>query len=248
MGNKLMRLNAHPRLSSFIDWGTIGSLKVRGSGPLLSGAANKRGALKRMACDESAAVRVNAPGRARPKRLVGMLAFSLCAGGGIAFVASLASLDGQLEAGLTAAISTPDAVFRASTTRTSNTSAQQFAASEADWLGYATDAFGNNETSRHVEAVSLPGEVSAGDRLTLTWGGVVRELDVVGVADLADGATRLDNGSRATRVLVTAREPGANGSTVRFVIDAVRHAGTSSANAEQPSRPKAKTFGPPRSL
>jgi hypothetical protein len=110
------------------------------------------------------------------------------------------------------------------------------AGSEEYWLdspGEDGKAIGRLEPA--AWSAQAPLGVAVGDRITITSNGSQRALEVVGVADVPAGVTRIETGKAAGKqVLVTCRDPSGaqGGQLVRFVT----YTGQSAPSATKPAR------------
>ena len=189
----------------------------------------------------------------------GRLGLGLCLAGAASLSFVLGNVESVLKADLSSALSvTPVDQAPAIASSRRETGAVAWAASEDEWLGFAgrPSAQGTGD-GLDVKAVSWPGTVTEGDRVSLSWQGTERVFDIVEVRTLAQGPTRIDtritSAPRAGLVVVTGRLTGQeNGPTIRFIIDQPSESGgglrplESRTAKPEPLTPAA--FGPPRTL
>ena len=161
----------------------------------------------------------------RPGNATLALTLALASAGAVA----LANTDSLVESGFVTALATPNL---AGGKQAANVSVP-IAGSEDFWLSSA----GSPATaSREVSLTSWTAPVKLGTSVTLTIAGEPHLLEVVDIADLPAGVTRVDTSSASSRmVVVSLRDAGKpEGAIIRFIVEA--GAGTMPQIAVAPPR------------
>ena len=140
------------------------------------------------------------------------LTLALVSAGAVA----LTNTDSLVERGFATALKRPTSVAVQQTAQVS----VPVAGSEEFWLSPASAAA--TAVPREISLASWTAPVKLGGTVTLTISGEVRVLEVLDIAEMPAGVTRVDTTSPASRlVVVSLREAGKPGAApIRFVVEA----------------------------